>query len=115
MDLDEKCIQLLRCLEDEGGTLILSQLKVLTHFSDDDILTRLVFLWKNEYLRVAKAEQPTHLPMDGKFQITAKGKIYLEGVSKKKKSQRLEWIRYGITTLIAVAALINSILARLGL
>jgi len=113
MDLDVKCIKLLQCLKNENDILNLSQISVLTHFSNDDILERLVFLWKNKYISVVAFEQPELLPMNGQFQITTQGKIHLEIINKKKKSQILEWVRYEITTLIAVAALINSIWARL--
>ena len=114
MELDKKCIQILKHILLEGDVLIYEQIKVLTHFSDDDIMERLVYLWKNEYIRILASEQPKLLPMDGDFQITTKGKLYLEALTKKNHTNRMEWLRYGVTTLIAVAALINSILARLG-
>ena len=114
MDLDEKCVLLLQALKAEGDILNYQQLKVLTHFGNGDIMERLVFLWENQYIRVVANEQPKFLPSGGNFQITTKGKLYLEAIVKKKHTNRIEWVRYGITTLIAVIALINSILARLG-
>lgn len=50
--------------------------------------------------------------------LTDKGKILLEDTILKKRVDFRKgigyWVRYGLTTLIAVTALINSILARLG-
>ncbi|WP_425058378.1 hypothetical protein SCACP_30280 [Sporomusa carbonis] len=108
MDLDEKCIKLLLCLQSKNDTLNLSQISVLTHFSNNDILERLVFMWKNEYIRVVACKQPEFLPMDGRFQITAKGKIYLETIAKAKKARILEWIWRAIPIIISLLALAKS-------
>ena len=48
------------------------------------------------------------LPWDGTFKISDKGKHYLQFQQEKRKRKQIEWIRYIITTAIAVAAFIKS-------
>ena len=59
------------------------------------------------------------LKSSGIFTITDLGRKalqdYLFNKRKASRKSKFEWIRYIVTTSIAIAALINSILARLGL
>lgn len=48
---------------------------------------------------------------DGSCVINDRGKRYLIYLKQNSKPSRVEWIRYGITTIIAIAALIVSIIA----
>jgi hypothetical protein len=48
---------------------------------------------------------------DGSCEINDKGKRYLIFLKQKARPSKAEWIRYGITTIIAIAALIVSIIA----
>ena len=58
---------------------------------------------------------PLIIPFESKCKLTYYGKHYFELKKQYKKSLRRpkiwEWIRYGITTLIALAALAVSIIA----
>lgn len=108
MELDKKCTKLLQCLENENDVLNFSQISVLTHFSNNDIIERLVFLREKEYIRVVAIKQPEFLPISGKFQITTQGKIHLETINKKKKSQVLEWVWRVIPIIISLLALAKS-------
>ena len=48
---------------------------------------------------------------DGSCLINDRGTRYLIYLKQKAKPSKAEWIRYGITTVIAIAALIVSIIA----
>jgi len=51
-------------------------------------------------------------PVYSEYKITNEGIAYIQ---QKRKGLLVSWIPYTITTLIAIAALVNSIFARLGL
>lgn len=84
--------------------LTLDQLTVLTRFNSDDILERLVYLWKNKLIRIVALEQPSLLPEDGEFQITIDGKIYM---SQRPKVIILTWM----PMILSVIAIVISIIA----
>lgn len=103
MNLDKKSIKILRCFIRNENILTLEQLKVLTHFDRDDILERLVYLWKNKLIRVVDFEQPPLLPEDGQFQITMAGKIYM---SQRPKNIILTWFPLVLSTIAIVISII---------
>lgn len=88
MNLDKNSIKILRCFIKCNNILTLDQLASLTHLDSDNILERLVYLWKNKLIRVVDYEQPPLLPEDGEFQITMDGKIY---ISQRPKTIVLTW------------------------
>ena len=104
MNLDKYSIKILRCFIKNKNILTLDQLTVLTRLDSNDILERLVFLWKNKLIRVVDYEQPHLLPEDGEFQITMDGKIYM---AQRPKTIILTWT----PMLLSIIAIVISIIA----
>lgn len=107
MNLDKKSLKILRCFVKTKSDLSLEQLTVLVPFDTKDILEHLVFLWQNNYIKVIADKQPEYLPMDGKFQITTQGKVFIE---LRTKSLILTWspiIFSFIAIIISIIALFD--------
>lgn len=95
--------------------LDISQLSAILNRDPDQLFEVVSFLRKQDYLRV----EPNHAllediksgdPISSRdpLEITFKGKAALESEQKISKEKRNEWIRYWITTVIALAAFVKS-------
>jgi hypothetical protein len=104
MNLDAKSIKILRCFIKNNNILTLEQLIVLTRLDSDDILERLVHLWKNRFIRVVDYEQPHLLPEDGEFQITMDGKIYM---AQRPKTIILTWMPMFLSIIAIFISIIS--------
>ena len=95
--------------------LDVSQLSAVLDKDPDQLFEVVCFLRKQGYLRVEsnhamlediKSEDP--ISSRDPLEITFQGKAALESEHKISKEKRNEWIRYWITTVIALAAFIKS-------
>jgi len=89
----------------------LSPKYVTTYEKDIDMLTDKNFI-TYDITGYRKAASDYFMPEYSEYKITNEGIAYIQN---KRKEILLRWIPYTITTIIAIAALVNSVFARLGL
>lgn len=97
--------------------LDISQLSAIMNQYSGDLYEIVAFLRKKEFLRIdPNYASLNHLSNDAPvsvqvpLEITFKGKAALEEEQKLSREERNEWVRYWITTVIALAAFIKSFL-----
>lgn len=112
--MNELAITILKIYLDRTS-LSLSQLSAIMNKDVYSLSEPISYLRKNNYLRIESnhatlKKLTSNSVIDSKtpLQITFEGKIVLESEAKISKAKRNEWIRYTITTAIAVAAFIKS-------
>lgn len=102
-------------LYQKRGSLAIAQLSAILDSDWITVSKPINYLRKLEFLKVdpnhpeAKNSTPTssvsaHIPLV----ITYEGIVALEEAKKISNSKKIEWIRYGITTAIALAGFIKS-------
>ena len=112
--MDKTSLEILKLFSTRAW-LDVSQLSAILNRDPDQLFEVVSFLRKQDYLRVEsnhaflediKSEDP--ISSRDPLEITFKGKAALESENKVSKEKRNEWIRYWITTAIALAAFVKS-------
>ncbi len=106
IEFDNKTIEILHNIS-RYGSLDGIGLQIYTNFELDDINERITYLLSNSLIKTAKSAP--YSPTDRMFQLTLKGKIALENESKHRRNHGFNEFRAWITLLIAVIALVLSI------
>lgn len=98
--------------------LSISQLSAIANASPFDFLEPISVLREKKYLRIESNHATTKemnadapISFDTPLEITFQGRAALEEDNRLSKEKRNAWIRYIITTAIAVVALIVSIVS----
>lgn len=112
--MDKISIGLLE-LYSQRGSLNLSQLSTILDTNVNALVAPINYL-RNKGLLKVNANDPnaqnvtsnSAISLHTSLIITYEGRVVLEAAHKASKAKKIEWIRYGITTAIALAGFIKS-------
>ncbi len=105
MELDKQSLEILRCFVNQKEPLDIAQLIIFTPYKSEDINECVAHLLACKFIKMV-GHQSSSVK---KFKPTRKGKITLENESKYRQYRAFNEFRAWVTLLIAVIALILSI------